>query len=107
MKELALLSRARSHTLTAEDCELIRDMTEMIKLVQSVDDVERLDEKDLATVRTLIQRHFDYTHSQVAWRLLSGWKETVKHFVRVMPVEYRSVLAKAHLDTDAARLASI
>ena len=48
MKELALLSRARSHTLTAEDCELIRDMTEMIKLVQSVDDVERLDEKDIS-----------------------------------------------------------
>jgi glutamate synthase domain-containing protein 2/glutamate synthase domain-containing protein 3 len=70
-------------------------------------ELERLDEKDLATVRTLIQRHFDYTHSQVAWRLLSGWKETVKHLVRVMPVEYRQVLAKAHLDTDAARLASI
>jgi glutamate synthase domain-containing protein 3 len=70
-------------------------------------ELERLDEKDLATVRTLIQRHFDHTHSQVAWRLLSGWKETVKHFVRVMPVEYRQVLAKAHLDTDAARLASI
>ncbi len=68
---------------------------------------ERLDEKDLAVVKTLIQRHFDYTHSAVAWRLLSGWKETVKQLVRVMPVEYRQVLAKQHLDTDEARLASI
>ncbi|TMA46875.1 MAG: glutamate synthase subunit alpha, partial [Deltaproteobacteria bacterium] len=70
-------------------------------------ELDPLDEKDLATVRGLIQRHFDYTHSAVAWRLLSGWKETAKHLVKVIPVEYRSVLAKQHLDTDAARLASI
>jgi glutamate synthase (ferredoxin) len=69
--------------------------------------LEPPDEGDLATVRALVQRHFDYTHSQVAWRLLSGWRDTVKHLVKVMPVEYRSVLAKAHLDTEAARLASI
>ncbi len=69
--------------------------------------LEPLDEKDLAAVKTLIQRHFDYTHSAVAWRLLSGWKETVQQLVRVMPVEYRQVLAKQHLDTDEARLASI
>src|SRR5437667_1980874 len=69
--------------------------------------LEPLDEKDLAAVKALIQRHFDYTHSAVAWRLLSGWKETVKQLVRVMPVEYRQVLAKQHLDTDEARLASI
>jgi glutamate synthase domain-containing protein 3 len=69
--------------------------------------LEPLDDHDVATVRTLIQRHFDYTHSQVAWRLLAGWRETVKQLVRVMPVEYRSVLAKQHLDTEAARLASI
>src|SRR5690349_3788323 len=70
-------------------------------------EVDPLDERDLDTVRTLVQRHFDYAHSAVAWRLLSGWKETVKHLVKVMPVEYRSILAKQHLDSDAARLASI
>jgi glutamate synthase (NADPH/NADH) large chain len=70
-------------------------------------ELDPLDEKDLAAVKALIQRHFDYTHSAVAWRLLSGWKETVKQLVKVIPVEYRSVLAKQHLDTDAARLASI
>ena len=48
MKGLSLLSRASSNTLTAEDCELIRDMTEMIKLVQRVDDLERISEKDVS-----------------------------------------------------------
>ena len=70
-------------------------------------ELEALDEKDVATMRDLVQRHFDYTHSAVAWRLLSGWRDTVKHLVKVMPVEYRSILAKQHLDSDAARLASI
>jgi glutamate synthase domain-containing protein 3 len=70
-------------------------------------ELDPLDASDVETVKTLIQRHYDYTHSAVAWRLLSGWKETVQHLVRVMPVEYRQVLAKQHLDTDAARLASV
>jgi len=74
---------------------------------KSMVELDPLDERDLTTVRSLIQRHYDYTHSAVAWRLLSGWKDTVTHLVRVMPVEYRSVLAKQHLDTEAARLASI
>ena len=45
--------------------------------------------------------------SAVAWRVLSGWKQSVQQFVKVMPVEYRQVLAKQHLDSDAARVASI
>ena len=37
----------------------------------------------------------------------AGWQDTVKHLVKVMPVEYRQVLAKQHLDTEAARLAAV
>jgi glutamate synthase domain-containing protein 3 len=70
-------------------------------------EIEPLDAQDEKRVRELIQRHYDYTHSAVAWRCLSGWAETVKHFRKVMPVEYRKVLASAHLDTDAARVAAI
>jgi glutamate synthase (NADPH/NADH) large chain len=74
---------------------------------KSMVELEPPDERDLAAVRILVQRHYEYTHSAVAWRCLSGWKETARRFVRVMPVEYRKVLATQHLDTDAARLASI
>jgi glutamate synthase domain-containing protein 3 len=69
--------------------------------------LEPLDEEDVKRVRGLIQRHYDYTHSQLAWRLLAGWKETVQKLVRVIPTEYRQVLARQHLDSDAARLASV
>jgi glutamate synthase domain-containing protein 2/glutamate synthase domain-containing protein 1/glutamate synthase domain-containing protein 3 len=66
-----------------------------------------LEPDDVTTLRDLVQRHHDYTRSQVAERLLARWADTVKHFVKVMPTEYRSVLAKAHLDTEAARLAAV
>jgi glutamate synthase (NADPH/NADH) large chain len=70
-------------------------------------EIDPLDEKDVETIHALIRRHYDYTQSAVAWRVLSGWKEYVHQFARVMPVEYRQVLAKQHLDSDAAKLASI
>jgi glutamate synthase (NADPH/NADH) large chain len=70
-------------------------------------EIEPLSEADVETVHTLVRRHYDYTQSAVAWRVLSGWKECVRQFAKVMPVEYRQVLAKQHLDSDAAKLASI
>jgi glutamate synthase (ferredoxin) len=70
-------------------------------------DLDPLDEGDVERLKDLIHRHYQLTQSAVAWRVLSGWKDTVKHFVKVMPTEYRQILAKAHLDSDAAKLASI
>ena len=69
--------------------------------------LEPLDETDRPRVKELIHQHYTYTQSALAWRILSGWKEYATRFVRVMPVEYRQVLAKQHLDSDAAKLASI
>jgi len=73
----------------------------------SMVELDPMEERDLETVKDLLHRHFEYTGSTVAWRLLSGWKEYARKFVKVMPVEYRKVLAAAHLDTDSARLASV
>jgi glutamate synthase domain-containing protein 3 len=70
-------------------------------------EIDPLDERDADTVHTLIRRHYDYTQSAVAWRVLSGWKDYVRQLVKVMPVEYRNILAKQHLDSEAAKLASI
>jgi glutamate synthase domain-containing protein 2/glutamate synthase domain-containing protein 1/glutamate synthase domain-containing protein 3 len=70
-------------------------------------DLEPLDNTDLAKVRALVEQHFAHTKSAVAERCLAKWNETARHFVRVMPIEYRTVLAARHLDTEAARLASV
>jgi glutamate synthase domain-containing protein 3 len=73
----------------------------------SMVELDPMEERDFTTVKDLIHRHNEYTESRVAWRILSGWKETARHFVKVMPVEYRKVLAAAHLDSEASRLASV
>lgn len=70
-------------------------------------DIVPLDEEDAETVHDLIRRHYAYTHSAVAWRVLSGWKDYIGKFVKVFPVEYQQVLRKQHLDSEAAKLASI
>ncbi len=58
-------------------------------------------------LRDLIQRHLDLTRTGVAARLLADWPAAQRRFVKVMPVEYAKVLAKQHLDTDAARVAAV
>ncbi|GBD26069.1 Ferredoxin-dependent glutamate synthase 1 [bacterium HR30] len=70
-------------------------------------DIVPLDEEDMKVVHDLVRRHYAYTHSAVAWRVLSGWKDYVTKFVKVFPVEYQQVLRKQHLDSEAAKLASI
>jgi len=70
-------------------------------------ELDPMEEHDLATVKELLHRHYEYTESTVAWRILSAWQKFAPTFVKVMPVEYRKVIAAAHLDTDAARVASV
>jgi glutamate synthase domain-containing protein 3 len=70
-------------------------------------EVEPLHAQDAETIHQLIRRHYEYTQSAVAWRMLSGWKQHAQQFVKVMPVEYRRVLVSQHLDSDTAKLASI
>ena len=57
-------------------------------------ELEGMSDEDAAFVHDLVRRHYDYTQSQVAWRILSGWKTDLGHFRKVMPVEYRRVLAQ-------------
>jgi glutamate synthase (NADPH/NADH) large chain len=59
---------------------------EMVDL-EELETTEEMDE-----VRTLVQRHADYTGSSVARRLLANWTRTVGEFVRVMPTDYKRVL---------------
>jgi glutamate synthase domain-containing protein 2/glutamate synthase domain-containing protein 1/glutamate synthase domain-containing protein 3 len=77
------------------------------RLNKGMVEVEELDARDAETVQGLIRRHQELTHSALAGRLLADWATTRKQLVKVMPVEYRSILAKQHLDTEAARLASV
>ncbi len=59
-------------------------------------ELERLgtdDSEDAVWLRDIIQAHVDATDSAVGQRILSDWESQMKHFVKVMPRDYRSVLA--------------
>jgi glutamate synthase domain-containing protein 3 len=70
-------------------------------------EIDPLEPRDIELLHDLVKRHYEYTQSAAAWRLLSGWKQLSRHFAKVMPVEYRSILAKLHLDAEAEKLASV
>ena len=57
-------------------------------------ELEPLTPDDLAVVRSMVHRHYERTMSQLAWRILSGWKKESRRFVKVMPIEYRRALAR-------------
>jgi glutamate synthase (NADPH) large chain len=56
-------------------------------------DLEPLGEDDDAIVREMISKHVEYTRSAYAAALLAEWPAHGKRFVKVMPRDYRRVLA--------------
>ncbi len=47
------------------------------------------DPQEIEEVRAMVQRHYAYTNSEVAGRVLAEWDEYVSRFVRVMPKDYK------------------
>jgi glutamate synthase (ferredoxin) len=62
-------------------------------------DLETLTDADEITeVKAMIQRHADYTNSDLGWRVLLRWDELLPKIVKVMPRDYKRVLkAIAHV----------
>jgi glutamate synthase domain-containing protein 3 len=56
-------------------------------------DHEKIDhEDDAAELRGLIEKHQQLTGSTIAAEILNQWDDAVKHFVKVMPTDYKRVL---------------
>ena len=51
-------------------------------------------DEDIAELRELIELHCKYTDSTVAERILDAWPEVLGQFVKVMPTDYKRVLAE-------------
>jgi len=50
--------------------------------------------EDILELKELITNHLDYTQSPVAKQLLQNWEQSVSQFVKVMPTDYKRVLAE-------------
>ncbi len=53
------------------------------------------EENDILILKDLIEKHFKYTHSTVAQKILKEWDVQLTHFVKVYPRDYRRVLEEA------------
>jgi len=60
-------------------------MVELEKVIES---------KDLNTLKTMIELHMKYTGSRKAKMILDSWPGMVSKFVKVMPLDYKRVLAE-------------
>jgi glutamate synthase domain-containing protein 3 len=56
-------------------------------------DVDPLEDADLAFVRAVLERHVEFTSSELAARLLGDWRAASARFLKVMPRDYKRVLA--------------
>jgi glutamate synthase (NADPH/NADH) large chain len=52
------------------------------------------DDEDIAELREMIEQHKEFTGSTVAERVLDEWTEILKQFVKIMPTDYKRVLAE-------------
>jgi len=50
------------------------------------------DAADILELRSLLERHLQYTGSKVASALLDDWDASLALFVKVMPIDYKRVL---------------
>ena len=51
-------------------------------------------EEDIAELKELIEKHSNYTGSTVAAEILDNWNESLPKFIRVMPRDYKRVMAE-------------
>ena len=56
---------------------------------------------DVAEAKALIEKHLRYTGSTIAARILRGWNTARSHFVKVMPRDYKRVLAEREAAAEA------
>ena len=56
--------------------------------------IEKLaDPREIALVQAMIRKHLDYTKSEKARAILANWDAFVPKFVKVMPKDYKRMLA--------------
>ena len=65
-------------------------------------ELDPLEEADLDIVYKLLVNQREYTNSERAIYMLTNWKKVRKQFVKVMPIEYKRVLATRRLEAAVA-----
>jgi glutamate synthase domain-containing protein 3 len=63
------------------------------RLNREMVELEVLENDDLDILKQLVLNHYFYTKSPFAGELLDHWSSEMLHFKKVMPADYKKVLA--------------
>lgn len=78
----------------------IRDQSQLFDTKCNLDMVDlesAWHENDKLFLRTMIERHYNYTNSPLAMEILTKWESNLPMFVKVMPIDYRKSLERMKL----------
>ena len=59
---------------------------------------EHFSPEDARELHSLVERHWAYTGSRIALRLVTGWDKALTDFIKVIPTEYKRVLQQRERD---------
>ncbi|MCM8780104.1 MAG: hypothetical protein NC914_03035, partial [Candidatus Omnitrophica bacterium] len=57
-------------------------------------ELEKVNEEDAQTIKTLLSEHYRYTQSCIAKGILDDFQNQFRIFIKVMPIEYKRVLGQ-------------
>ena len=60
--------------------------------------LDEMEESDIDLVKSMIQKHNHYTNSELGIQILLNWGESLSHFHKVMPTDYKRILEKRAQD---------
>jgi glutamate synthase (NADPH/NADH) large chain len=81
--------------LFAKRCNMSMVALEKVEAADAaVGKVQHLNQPDEVTLKTLIEKHANYTGSVRAQALLADWATSRSKFVKVMPIEYKRALTE-------------
>jgi glutamate synthase domain-containing protein 3 len=55
-------------------------------------DLDPLEKEDVQQVKSLILNHNTYTDSSLGKSIMENWEDASKHFIKVIPVDYKRIL---------------
>ncbi|MEL6849619.1 MAG: glutamate synthase large subunit [Bacteroidota bacterium] len=55
-------------------------------------DLEKIPVEDEVFLRDMISRHYTFTGSRIALKIMTDWRQELLHFVKVMPRDYKRIL---------------
>jgi len=56
--------------------------------------LDQLTHDDEAELKKIVEKHFEYTESTLANKLLDNWQTSLKNFIKVFPVDYKKALER-------------